>query len=115
MGLVDSDHEGTIPRKCEEDHARSLPQYGIRVFRCGRGWIVALDRNLEEFLLASARESGIDIESYGLSRDVREMHHQISRMHQPPGFEKLLEDLLSKSGRLTALRNLLRELEGPEY
>ncbi len=69
-----------------------------------------MDRNLEEFLIASAKESGIDVESYGLSRNAREMHHQISRMHQPRRFLEFLKDLSSASSRLTALANLLREL-----
>ncbi len=113
VGLVDLDYEGTIPSTCREDPVHSLPEHGIRVFRCGRGWTVALERNLEEFLLASARESGIDVESYGLSRDVREMHHQMSRMHQPWRFVEF-GDLSNVSSRLTTLANLLRELEGHE-
>ncbi len=109
--LVDLDHEGSMPSLCVKDEERSMPDSGVWVFRCGNGWVVALEGNLEEFLVASARQAGIRLEDYGLSSDPRRLHSLISRVHPPPGYREFLEDLLSKgSVRVRILAEVLRDL-----
>ncbi len=113
LGLVDLDHEGTISSACVVDEERSRPDSGVWVFRCGSGWVVALENRLEEFLVAAARESGISLEDYGLSSDPKRLHSQISRVHPPPGYRRCLEDLLERGGgRVRVLAEILRDLAG---
>ncbi len=110
VGIVDLDYEGTIPRNCQEVDSLSRRHFGIVVMRCGRGWLVILDRNLETFLLATAREASVDVESYGLPNDPRELHHVISLRRPPDGFIKLLRDLRISSSRFEYLAGLLKRL-----
>lgn len=111
VGLVDLDYEDSISVKCREDGAKSHREIGIWVFRCGKGWLIALERTLEVFLIASAKEIGMDLESYDLSEDAKELHSQISRRNPSKGFYDLLGDLrLSK--RFKELANVLSEIMG---
>ncbi len=111
--LVDLDHEGSMPSLCVKDEERSRPESGVWVFRCGHGWVVALEKNLEEFLVASARESGIRLEDYDLSSNPKRLHGQISTVHPPTGYRRCLEDLLKRGGgRLRVLAEVLRDLAG---
>ena len=113
LGLVDLDHEGSTPSACVRDEERSRPDSGVWVFRCGSGWVVALEKNLEGFLVAAAREAGIRLEDYGLSSDPKRLHGQISKVHPPPEYKRCLEELLRRrSERFRILAEVLRNLTG---
>jgi hypothetical protein len=61
---------------------------------------------LEDWMLRTAREVGIDVRDYGLPHDAKRLHSEININLDK--FEKLLEALKSKgSERLKALRSLL--------
>ncbi len=66
------------PRGAVKMTADCIPNMVSEFLVCGEGYIIALDRNLGEFLIASASEAGEDIGSYGLSKDPKELHFKIS-------------------------------------
>lgn len=103
-GLIDEDPQSPQPpllRRfkllCDERSVNLKiyeDEYGNR--------LITLSPNLEEWIISSAKEAGIDLESYGLP-DKSEDFHRIINLDLRK-FQKLISDLKVKSPRMSLFR-----------
>lgn len=111
--LVDLDFESSLDNyvKGQVVNRKRISDLGIRVLCLSRGIVISLENNLEEFIIASAREAGVSLGKYNLSNDPASLHSQITGMNVPNRFIELLNDLNEKSRRMEALREILERAE----
>jgi hypothetical protein len=107
IGLIDEDPGSAVPSYLKslvvvskQDDLRVLedPQSGNR--------LIILCPRLEDWLVRTAQQGGLQMRDFGLSERPRDLHGEIN--HRLEGLRRLLESLLeAKSARLLRLRGLL--------
>jgi hypothetical protein len=109
--LIDEDPSARQPRYISRLRAsgreREITEHELKLLRdSSNNCLIMLCPRLEDWMLRTAREVGIDVRDYGLPHDAKRLHSEININLDK--FEKLLEALKSKgSERLKALRSLL--------
>ncbi|DBA54653.1 TPA_asm: hypothetical protein GahPV1_gp16 [Geoglobus ahangari pleomorphic virus 1] len=105
-GMVDEDPGSSQPsyikslRVEEEKHDLKLlldPRNG--------NYLIVVCPNLEEWIIRTAREAGVDLRRMGLPNDPNRLHKVINSNLDK--FEKLLSELQGRSKRLETLRGYL--------
>lgn len=106
-GLVDEDPDRVQPSYLEKLHLLSN-ENEIKVLfdEKSQNYLIVLCPGLEDWILKVVRETGIDIEKYGLPNDANKLHEIIN--NKLPNFLNLLEDMKKNSRMLKTLRTILR-------
>lgn len=109
LGMVDEDPSSAQPRYIAEARiVEDLPEQGLRILHhtSGNNYIVLLRPRLEDWILAAAREVGLDVEKYSLPDNARKLHSIINLNLEK--FERLLGQLYD-SQRLKKLKSILKK------
>lgn len=109
IGLVDDDPLSVQPRYIQEAKLdNDLPEHEIKVLHdnTNNNYIIVLCPRLEEWVLKTASEAGIDVRKYNLPKDAAKLHGEINISLDK--FGDLVDDLKA-SARLKTLKNLLEQ------
>jgi len=109
-GLIDEDPASIQPAYMKGlILANDFAENDIKVFGDSRNNnnLIVLCPRLEEWILKSAREAGIDVRDYSLPNDAKKLHEEINISLEK--LEKLLADLKNSSNRLKTLKRLLEK------
>lgn len=108
-GLVDEDPGRTQPPyigkmiiKSNEDDIKLLYDNDTN------NNLIVLNPKLEEWILKSAKEVGVNMEDYSLPEDADELHKVIATKNPPKEFVHLIEDIKKRSKMLRALEKLIK-------
>ena len=108
-GIVDEDPGSAQPRYLHEFTGEKVfENYSIKVLQypSRNNYLIILCPRLEDWVLQAARRSNVDVRSYGLPNDSSRLHKRINI--QVNRFERLLRDLMRRSGWLKFLASVLR-------
>ena len=106
-GMVDEDPGAIQPSYFERlSVTYDLTQHGIKVLTHNRSHnqVIILCPKLEDWVLAAAQQTGIDVTRYGLLARVNELHSTIN--HRISNLSRLLR-ALKETPRIRELRRLL--------
>jgi len=109
IGLIDEDPGASSPKRLRDYTViQRFEREGIELRRKGNRLIVVLRPDLEGWVVKAAEERGIDLGRYGLPKDRRGLHEELSR--RPNKLEGVLDELMSRrSRRLEILKKMLLE------
>ena len=109
-GLIDEDPSSGQPRYVREARLENdLTEHDIRVLRHDQtdNRLIVICPRLEEWVLAAARQAGVNVSKYNLPTNAVKLHSEINIVLDK--FEKLLVDLKDLSSRLKTLQGLLED------
>ena len=108
-GLIDEDPQSPQPPLIKRFRLLHDEQtLRLKVYEDENGnKLIMLSPNLEEWIIGSAREAGLMLESYGLPDKAGDLHRVINLDLER--FQKLVLDLRDKSSRMKALSRILRD------
>ncbi|MBC7108931.1 MAG: hypothetical protein H5T41_09165 [Methanomassiliicoccales archaeon] len=107
-GVVDEDPFSIQPRYIRKlKTIESSQELGLRVLldKENNNFVILLSPRLEEWIVEASKEAKVSLNRYGLPRDGNDLHKVINSNLDK--FERLLEDLIDKSGRFLALKSHL--------
>ena len=108
-GLIDEDPQSPQPpvlkrfKLLHDEQTLRLKVYEDE----NRNKLIMLSPNLEEWIIGSAREAGLMLESYGLPDKAADLHRVINLDLRK--FQDLILDLKDKSPRMKAFSRILRD------
>jgi len=108
VGVVDEDPFSIQPRYIEKlKTIENSQKLGIKVLldETNNNLVIILSPRLEEWIIGASKEVKISMNRYGLPKDGNKLHKVINSNLDK--FERLLEDLIDKSGRFLALKSHL--------
>ena len=108
-GLIDDDPQSPQPPLLRRFKLLSDERsVGLKIYEDKNGnRIIMLSPKLEEWIIGSAREAGLMLESYGLPDKAADLHRVINLDLRK--FQDLILDLRDKSPRMEALSRILRD------
>lgn len=115
-GLIDEDPWSIQPPHLQKfKEKQDLASYNFKILhqKSKNNTLIILRPRLEDWILAAAKEANVDPEKYNLPNDPIELHKQINI--QIDKFQKLVENLKTKSNRLKELKTHLTSMPDEQY
>lgn len=109
LGLIDEDPGKPLPKifdNFEKIESATKNDLYLYCHSTNKRYIVSLNPRLEEWILKSAEEIGINVEKYHLPRNPNDFHDMVNASLEK--YQKLIQEL-QFSDRLTSLKSILLE------
>lgn|SRR3990167_2412955 len=109
-GLVDEDPWSTDPSYMKKLKRENLSNHELQILRdnSSDNCLIVLCPRLEEWILRTVKEAGIDAKKYNLPDDATKLHREINLTLGK--FERLIDELKNKNPeRLRILKRLLED------
>ena len=111
IGLIDHDPGSAQPvyikNLIRNNNARRIDNITILYDPARDNYIIMLYPHLEGWILDSAKKAGVKPDKYNLPNDEDMLHKEINTRTQ--NFERLLQELVTKSQKLALLREILEK------
>lgn len=110
VGVVDEDPNSVQPRYIKGLRViENSQKYDLKVLfdEKRKNRVIVISPRLEEWIIKAAKEAKVNMRKYGLSEDGDKLHKLINS--ELSRFERLLGELINKSGRIFFLRRCLLE------